>query len=191
MRGMNLICETGTGPTTRVVRPAFGAAEFEPNWYAVYVLSNHEKRVAQQLEERSIEHLLPRYGSIRQWKDRRVQLQRPLFPGYVFVRLALRDRLQVLQISGVANLVGFCGTPAALPQAEIDALRSSLLNGVRAEPYPYLTVGRRVRVKSGPLAGMEGILVRKKNQGRLVISLDLILRSVAVEVDGFGLEPLG
>lgn len=177
-----------TSPT-----PCFGLrlSYWEPFWYAAYTSANHEKRVAAQFAQRSVEHFLPLYQTVRRWKDRRVQLQRPLFPGYVFVRLALRDRLQVLQVSGVANLVGFCGTPAALPQAEIDALRSSFLNGVRAEPYPYLTVGRRVRVKSGPLVGMEGILVSKKNQGRLVISLDLILRSVAVEVDGLGLEPLG
>jgi transcription antitermination factor NusG len=106
------------------------------------------------------------------------------------VRLALRDRLQVLQVPGVAKLVGFSGTPTALPQEEIDALRTSLLNGVRAEPHPYLTVGRHVRINSGPLAGMEGILIRKKNQDRLVISLDLILKSVAVEVSALELESM-
>lgn len=164
---------------------------WEPLWYAAYTSANHEKRVAQQLAQRSVEHFLPLYRVVRRWKDRRVHQQRPLFPGYVFVRLALHDRLQVLQVPGVAKLVGFSGSPAALPQDEIEALRASLLNRVRAEPHPYLTVGRRVRVKSGSLAGMEGILVRKKNRDRLVISLDLIMRSVAVEVDGLGLEPLG
>jgi transcription antitermination factor NusG len=119
-----------------------------------------------------------------------VQLQLPLFPGYIFVRLALHDRLKVLQAPGVVKLVGFSGTPSALPQAEINALRTSLAAGVRAEPHPYLTVGRRVRVKSGPLAGMEGILKRKKKQDRLVISLDLILRSVAVEVSALELESM-
>jgi len=165
----------------------------DPFWYAAYTSANHEKRVAEQFTRRSVEHFLPLYQSVRRWKDRRVQLQLPLFPGYVFVRLALRDRLRVLQVPGVANLVGFRGTPTALPQEEIDALRTSLLNGVRAEPHRYLTIGRRVRVKSGPLTGMEGILVRKKNQDRLVISLDLILRSVAVEVSALELDaaPLG
>lgn len=162
-------------------------------WYAAYTNAHHEKRVAEQLARRSVEHFLPLYETVRRWKDRRVRLQLPLFPGYVFVRLALRDRLQVLQVPGVANLVGFSGTPTALPLEEIDTLRSSLRDGVRAEPHPYLTVGRRVRVKAGPLAGMEGILVRKKNQDRLVISLDLILRSVAVEVSALELDaaPLG
>src|SRR4029077_3812170 len=135
----------------------------DPFWYAAYTSANHEKRVAEQLARRSVEHFLPLYETVRRWKDRRKQLQLPLFPGYVLVRLALRDRLQVLQVPGVANLVGFSGTPTALPQEEIDALRASLASGARAEPHPYLTVGRRVRIKSGPLAGMEGILVRKKN----------------------------
>ena len=159
-------------------------------WYAAYTSANHEKRVAQQFAQRVIEHFFPYYQSVREWKDRKVRLQLPLFPGYVFVRLKLRDHIKVLQVPGVAKLVGFGGIPTALPQEEIDVLRTSLLHGVRAEPHRYLNVGRRVRVNSGPLAGMEGILVRKKNQDRLVISLELIFRSVAVEVDGFGLEPL-
>jgi transcription antitermination factor NusG len=163
---------------------------WEPLWYAAYTSSNHEKRVVELLSQRSVEHFLPLYQTARRWKDRLAQLQLPLFPGYVFVRLALHDRLQVLQVPGVSKLVGFNGTPTALPQAEIDALRASLLNGVRAEPHPYLTVGRKVRVRGGSLAGLEGILVRKKNRTRFVISLDLIMRSVAVEVDALELERL-
>src|ERR1700688_1751675 len=123
-------------------------------WYAAYTSANHEKRVAEQLVRSSVEHFLPLYHTVRRWKDRRVQLQLPLFPGYVFVRLALRDRFQVLQVPGVANLVGFNGMPTALPREEIDALRTSLMNGARAAPHPYLRLGRRVRIKAGPLAGM-------------------------------------
>ena len=167
------------------------AAYLETCWYAAYTSANHEKRVAVQLGQRSVEHFLPLYDSVRRWKDRRVQLQLPLFPGYVFVHFALRDRLLVLQIPGVAKLVSFNGMPAALPRQEIEALRASLESGVRAEPHPYLKVGRRARVKAGPLAGMQGILVRRKNRSRFVISLDLIMRSVAVEVDALELEPLG
>ena len=167
------------------------SAYCEPRWYAAYTSANHEKRVAEQFVVRSVEHFLPVYASVRRWKDRRVTLQLPLFPGYVFVHFALRDRLQVLQIPGVAKLVSFNGTPAVLLEEEIEALRASLENGVRAEPHPYLKVGRRVRVKSGPMTGMEGILVRRKNRSRFVISLDLIMRSVAVEVDALELEPLG
>lgn len=166
------------------------AEYLEQRWYAAYTSANHEKRVAEQLVQRSVEHFLPLYASVRKWKDRRVRLDLPLFPGYVFVQMALRDRLQVLQIPGVANLVGFGGTPTALPDGEIEALRTSLGNGVRAEPHPFLTVGRRVRVTAGPLAGLQGILVRRKSKARFVLSVDLIMRSIAVEIDETDLVPL-
>src|ERR1700692_2968573 len=145
-----------------------------PLWYAAYTSANHEKRVTEQLTRRSVEHFLPLYPTVRRWKDRRVHLQLPLFHGYVFVRLALRDRLQVLQIPGVANLVGFNGVPAPLPQEEIETLKKSLALGVSAEPHSFLSAGRRVRVTAGPLKGVEGIVIRRKNRLRLVISLDLI-----------------
>ncbi|HUI73486.1 MAG TPA: transcription termination/antitermination NusG family protein, partial [Candidatus Acidoferrum sp.] len=112
-----------------------------------------------------------------------VTLELPLFPGYVFVRMALRDRRKVQQIPGVARLVEFGGTPAALPEEEIEALRTSLASGVRAEPHPFLTAGRKVRVKCGPLAGVEGILLKRKGKFRVVISIELIQRSVAVEME--------
>jgi transcription antitermination factor NusG len=158
-------------------------------WYAAYTRANHEKRVAQQLSARSIEHFLPLYESVRRWKDRRVQLQLPLFPGYVFVRIALRDRLQVLEIPSVARLVGFNRTPTPLPEGEIEALKEGLESGVRAIPHPYLKVGRRVRVIAGPLEGLEGILIRKKNGLRFVISLNLIQRSILVHTEADWLEP--
>jgi transcription antitermination factor NusG len=157
-------------------------------WFAAYTSANHEKRVAEQLEVRSVEHFLPVYESLRRWKDRRMKLELPLFPGYVFVRLALSERLQVLQVPGVARLVGFNGVPTSLPQGEIEALRKSLGSGVRAAPHPYLRIGRRVRVRTGSLAGLEGVLLRKKNSTRFVISLDLIMRSVAVEIEGSEVE---
>jgi transcription antitermination factor NusG len=161
-----------------------------PCWYAAYTCANHEKSVAEQLSVRSVEHFLPLYQSVRRWKDRRVHLQLPLFPGYVFVRLALRDRLQVLEIPSVARLVGFNGTPTALPEAEIEALKTGLERGVRAVPYPYLKVGRRVRITTGPLEGFEGILIRKKNGLRFVISLDLIQRSVLLDIEASSVEPV-
>lgn len=168
---------------------ALPAAYCEPRWYAAYTSANHEKRVAEQLVVRAVEHFLPLYDSVRRWKDRRVKLHLPLFPGYVFVRLALRDRLQVLCVPGVARLVGFNGTPAAIPGEDIEALRASLDNGVRAEPHPYLTIGRRVRVMGGPMTGVEGILVRRKGKLRVVISIDQIHRSVAIEVDASEIVP--
>jgi len=107
----------------------------------------------------------------------------PLFPGYVFVHMALRDRLQVLQVPGVARLVGFDGTPAALPADEIETLRASLLRDVEVQPHSYLAVGQRVSLRSGPLAGLTGIVVRRKSGARFVVSVDLIQRSVSLEID--------
>jgi transcription antitermination factor NusG len=166
-----------------------GCTLSEPLWYAVYMNANHEKRVAEQLKHRYIEHLLPLYESIRRWKDRRVRLQMPLFPGYVFVRLALRDRLQVLQIPGVVDLVSFGGRPAPLREEEIHAIKICLDHGRRIEPHPYLQAGRRVQVKSGPLQGMEGIILRRKNGPRLILSFEHLMRSVAVEIEEIDLAP--
>ena len=162
----------------------------EQHWYAVYTCANHEKRVAAEIEARDVEHFLPVYSSVRRWKDRRVSLQLPLFPGYVFVRLALRDRLRVLQIPSVVRFVGFNGEPAALADEEMDTLRSGLLQTLRAEPHPFLTVGRRVRITGGPFAGLEGILKRKKGNLRVVVSLDLIQRSIIADVDLADIESL-
>ena len=143
-------------------QPVGLGAQGEPHWYAAYTCAQHEKRVAEQLADRTVEHFLPLYASVRRWKDRRVQLDLPLFPGYVFVRVALLDRLRVLQIPSVVRLVGFGGLPTALPDEQVDLLRAGLAGQLRAEPHPFLTVGRRVRMVRGPLAGMEGIILRKK-----------------------------
>jgi transcription antitermination factor NusG len=160
----------------------------EPRWYAAYTCANHEKRVAEQLTQRSLENFLPQYESLRRWKDRRVMLQLPLFPGYVFVRMALRERLRVLETPSVVRLVGFNGRPTPLPEREIEALRTCARANLAAEPHAHLTVGRRVRIKQGPLAELEGVLVRRKNTFRVVIALDLIARSASVEVDAADVE---
>jgi len=177
--------------TNQVSYPDMSPSFFEPLWYAVYTNANHEKRVAQQLGERSIEHFLPLYDSVRRWKDRRVRLQMPLFPGYLFVRFALRDRVEVLQTPSVAHLVSFSGHPAPLPEEDIQAIQRCLNQGRQVEPHPYLQAGRRARVRSGPLRGMEGIILRRKNRTRFVLSFDLIMRSVAVEIDDIDLVPAG
>jgi transcription antitermination factor NusG len=159
-------------------------------WYVAYTSANHEKRVAAQLDTREVEHFLPLYESVRKWKDRRVRLELPLFPGYIFVHMALRDSLKVQQVPGVARLVGSDGRPAELPEEEIEALRASLESGARADPHPYMKVGRRVRVKAGPMTGVEGILLQRKGKLRVVISIELIQRSVAVEIEEADLEPV-
>jgi transcription antitermination factor NusG len=160
----------------------------DANWYVAYTSANHEKRVGDQLQHRHVEHFLPLYESLRKWKDRRVKLQMPLFPGYVFVRFAWCDRLTVLQVPGVARLVGFDGQPAILADEEIAGLRKSIAAELRLEPHPYLRVGRRVRIRRGALQGVEGIVIRKKNSVRVVLSIDVIMRSVSVEVDADDLE---
>jgi transcription antitermination factor NusG len=157
-------------------------------WYATYTCARHEKHVRKQLEEKQIDCFLPLYRSVRRWKDRHKELELALFPGYVFVHVLPEDRLRVLQTPSVVRFVSFSGHPAALDDSEIEALRNGVASGVCIEPYPYLKVGRKVRVKHGPLAGAEGILVRKKDKFRIALSIDLIRRSVAIEVHAADLE---
>jgi transcription antitermination factor NusG len=168
---------------------SFRIGYFEPHWYAAYTCANHEKRVAQQLERRSVECFLPLYESVRRWKDRRMRLQLPLFPSYVFVRLALRDRLQVLEIPSVVRLVGFDGHPIPLPVEDIETIRICLARRHLIEPHRYLRSGQRVRVSSGPLEGLTGIVVRQRNRTRFVISLEILMRSVAVDIDIADFDP--
>jgi transcription antitermination factor NusG len=170
--------------------PELPATYFEPCWYAAYTCANHEKSVAAHLEQRNFEHYLPQYETVHRWKDRRVRLSLPLFPGYVFVRLALRERLKVLQVPSIVKLVGFGEYPEALKEGEIETLRNGLAGDFHALPHPYLTKGRRVRIKAGPLTGLEGILLRRKGNFRVVISVDLIMRSIAVDIDAADVLPL-
>jgi transcription antitermination factor NusG len=159
-------------------------------WYAAYTCANHEKRVAQQLERRCVDYFLPLYEAVRRWKDRRVRLQLPLFPSYVFVRITQRDRLRVLEIPSMVRLVGFNGLPTALPDDQIEAMRDVLARKLRAEPHPYLKAGSRVRITSGPFTGLEGILLRRNGTFRVVLSIELIKRSIAVDLDSADIAPL-
>lgn len=158
-------------------------------WYALYTCARHEKHVAEQIGQRRISCFLPLYRSVRRWKDRRKELELPLFPGYVFVWMSLQDQLRVLQIAGVVRFVSFNGHPVPVADSEMQGLMNGIKRGVSVEPHPYLTVGRRVRIKRGPLAPAQGILVRRKDKFRVVLSLDLIMRSVSVEVDEADIEP--
>lgn len=162
----------------------------EKNWYAVATSPRHEKWVAQQMRAFDIECFLPTYKSLRRWKDRRKELELPLFPGYLFVRIALKHRVSVLRLPGVSQLVGTQGKPSALPEHEIQALRNGLAGGLYAESVSWLKVGRKVSVQRGPLAGAHGILVRKKQNCRIVISIDAIMRSVALEIDEADVQPI-
>ena len=167
-------------PDARALLPIEPSAA---SWYALYTAPRHEKRLAQQMQQRSITCFLPLYRSVRRWKDRRKALDLVLFPGYVFVRIAPQSRLQVLQLPGAVRIVTFNGQPAPLPEHEIEGLRSRLSSRGKIEPHPYLRAGRRVRVQRGPMVGLEGVVLRRKDCCRVVFSIDLIKRSVAVEVD--------
>jgi transcription antitermination factor NusG len=159
-------------------------------WFAVYTRAHHEKNVAEQLRCRGIEHFLPLYTSARRWKDRVKVLQMPLFAGYLFVRVFPSQFLDVLRTHGVSMLVG-SPKPLPLAEKEIVQLRTWLSLSLAVEPNPYLRVGQLVRVRRGPLTDVEGILVRKKNALRLVVSIDLIQRSVALEIDAADIVPVG
>lgn len=168
-----------------------GDVYFQPRWYAAYTRSRHEKAVSEMAERKSIETFLPLYEVVRRWKNGDHRVQFPLFPGYAFVRIALRDRQEVLKVPGVVCLVGFNGTPVALPDEEVETMRRALSHGLKAMPHPYLTVGQGVRVTAGPLVGLQGILVRRKGAFRLIVSVDLIQRSVLVDLDANVLDPIG
>ena len=159
-------------------------------WNVVYTRHQHEKLVAESLAGNGFEVFLPTYNVIRQWTDRKKQLSLPLFPCYVFVRSNFERRLQVLTTPGVHFLVMFAGQPAPIPDMEMDAIRKAVESRLRVEPHPFLRCGDWVRVTSGPLADVEGILVRKKGSYRLILSTELLGKSIAVEIDAFSVKPL-
>jgi transcription antitermination factor NusG len=154
-----------------------------PLWYAAYTSARHEKTVAEHLRQREIEHFLPLYETVHRWRNGRHRVQLPLFPGYVFVRMSMREKLRVLQVPGLAQIVSFNGAPAALPESEIETLRRALASGTLAQPHPYLAVGSRVEICRGPLQGLRGVLLRHQGQLRVVLSIEMIMRSIVVEVE--------
>ncbi len=160
-------------------------------WFALYTTCRHEKRIAQHLIQREIEHYLPLYQADRKWRDgSRVTLDLPLFPGYIFVRIQRSQRVSVLSVPGALAVVGGTGgEPAPLPDSAIEALRAGIMEH-RIEPHPLLRVGQFARIRSGAFAGMEGVVVRKKSGFRVVLTLEQIMQSVAVELDEEDVEPL-
>jgi transcription termination/antitermination protein NusG len=165
-------------------------ADFEESkWYVLFVRSNQEKRVALSLNERGIELFLPCYPSVRQWKDRRVNLERPLFPGYVFVRLPFLERMKVIMVPNVVALVGTRNSPSVISEHEIAWIKQGLEHG-KATPHEYLEVGERVEITDGAMAGTKGILLRRHNGTRVVISLDSIARAFVVVVDAASVRPV-
>ena len=162
-----------------------------PNWYALFTRHQHEKSVAFALSNKSHEVYLPLYRSVRRWQDRAKALWLPLFPCYVFIREGMDRQLQILTTPGVIHIVKWGGRPAIVPKTQLDAIRQIVENCPNVETHPYLQSGDRVRVKSGPLMGLEGILTRKKGVARLVVSMEMLGRSAAVEIDGLNVERIG
>lgn len=162
----------------------------QPAWFAIHTASRREKQVASQLAARQLQYFLPLYEESHRWADRTTRVQLPLFPGYLFVRIPLVDRMEVLRVPGVANLVGFGGTPVAVDDAELEALQRGVTSGMRIQPHPYLQVGVKARIRRGPFRGLEGVLQRVEDTFRVVISVALLMRSVAVEIDSADLQIL-
>ncbi len=153
------------------------------SWYALYTRHQHEKSVHQVLTGKGFEAFLPLYTAAHQWKDRIKRVSLPLFPCYVFVRGPLVQWLPVLSTPGVHMVVGCAGKPATIADGEVDAIRRVIESPMKVEPHPFLKCGDRVRVTAGVLRGLEGILVRKKNWCKILLSIEMLQRSVAVEVD--------
>jgi len=163
-----------------VLRMSWG---LEAAWYALYTRHQHEKTVAHILSRKGFEVFLPLYTTVHRWKDRQKRLSLPLYPSYVFLRDSLERKLQILTTPGLHSIVGTADGPQPIPDYEIDAVKRVIESSVAVEPHPFLQCGDRVRVLGGPLEGIEGILVRKKNSFRLVLSVEMLMKSIAVEVD--------
>jgi transcription antitermination factor NusG len=158
------------------------------SWYAVHTRYQSEKTAAQILQAKGYEIFLPLYTARHKWQDRIKQVSLPLFPGYIFLRETLGRWLPILMAPGVCSIVGCAGRPTAIPFWEIEGVRRMVESALRVEPHPFLNVGDRVRVKFGPLAGSEGILLRKNNLTRLVLSVEMLGQSAAVDVEAASVE---
>jgi transcription antitermination factor NusG len=159
-------------------------------WFAIRTAAGREKLVSTQLRNKGFEDFLPMYRSRRQWSDRTKELEYPLFPGYLFCRFDFSNRLPILVTPGVKVIVAFGKTPAPVTCEEVESLRRVVASGAEAEPWPYLSVGQKVQVREGALAGVEGILLQVKNSYRIVLSVELLRRSVAVELDRASVVPV-
>ena len=160
-------------------------------WFALRVKSNHEKTVATVARHKGVEEFLPLYRSRHRWSDRFKSVELPLFPGYIFCRIDPKVRLPILTIPGAMHFVGIGKVPSPIQDSEITAIQSAVGSGLPAEPWVYLEVGQLVRLDDGPLAGLEGILIETRKQCRVVVSVVLLQRSVAVEIDRNWVTPLG
>jgi transcription antitermination factor NusG len=157
-------------------------------WHALYTRHQHEKTIADLLSRKGFHVFLPLYNTTHRWKDRTKALSLPLFPSYVFVKGGLDRQLQLITTPGVYMILAVAGRAAVIPEEEISVIQRMVSSSLQVEPHPFLKCGDRVRVTTGALEGIEGILVRKKNSLRLVLSVELLMKSVAVEVDAWAVE---
>jgi transcription antitermination factor NusG len=172
------------------VSPALISAETA--WFAVQTRPRHEKKVATEIDSRGIRVFLPLCSENHQWSDRRRLVHLPLFSGYVFVRLAqtTESRISVLRTNGVMKFVGAGGTGVPIPETEMDAIQTVLSQRVPFTHHPFLNVGRRVRIRGGSLDGLAGILVAKNGDESLVVSVEIVQRSLSIRVAGYQVEPV-
>ncbi len=159
-------------------------------WFALKVRPRFERNVVTHLQSRGYEPFLPTYHTKRRWSDRVKSLELPLFPGYLFCQLDLNNRLPILTVPGVNFIVGVGKSPEPIAQYEMEAIQSIVKSGLYYEPYPYLTIGQRVRVEQGALAGVVGLVTDLKNASRLIISMNLLMRSVSAEIDRSWVTPI-
>ena len=159
-------------------------------WYALRVRSRYEHTVARHLQGRGYESLLPLYKCRRRWSDRFKEIELPLFPGYVFCQFSPLNRLPILSIPGVVHVVGVGRTPVSIDESEIAAIQAAVKSGLHRQPCPFLEIGDRVRIEHGPLCGIEGILLGFRGNQRLVLSVTLLQRSVAVQVEEAWVQPM-
>jgi transcriptional antiterminator NusG len=161
----------------------------EFDWYAIWTRSRHEKLVRDQLSQKKLDVFLPTITKWSRWKDRKKQIEWPLFPGYIFARFDPADRLPILKCDGVVTIIGTDGLPSPIPEIEIDSVRTLIESELAFDPCPLIKEGMMVEVKSGPLKGVVGRLMRKGSHARLVLSVDLIGQAVSVEVDAADVKP--
>lgn len=173
--------------------PSMLLADINPNarWYALQVRQRHEKIISKVLRNKGYTEFVPFYRARRRWSDRIVEVELPLFPGYIFCRFDPREPgVPIVSTPGVIQIVGVGRTPYPIEDSEIDAIDSIIASGLPAEPWPYLEAGTRVRIECGALAGTEGLLVEAKSRHRLIVSVTLLQRSVSVEIDNCWATPL-
>jgi transcription antitermination factor NusG len=161
-----------------------------PQWYAIHTHARHEKRIAERLQEKGLEVLVPTVREVHEWSDRKKVIEMPLFPCYALIRAVISPEVQssVLHLPGVFRWIGCQGQPSPIPEPEVTAVRTALQSELPVEPYAFLKVGQRVRIRGGSLDGVEGILVAHQGSRKLVVSVQLLQQSMAISLDGYRVE---